>query len=31
MEVEIKESAGEYTDEFKAELYRLYADYKSDK
>ncbi len=29
MEEEIKESAVEYTDEFKAELDRRYADYKS--
>lgn len=31
MEAEIKESAVEYTDEFKAELDRRYDDYKSGK
>ncbi len=31
MEEEIKESAVEYTDEFKAELDRRYADYKTGK
>lgn len=31
MEEEIKESAVEYTDEFKAELDKRYADYKSGK
>jgi putative addiction module component (TIGR02574 family) len=31
MEEEIKESAVDYTDEFKAELDRRYADYKSGK
>lgn len=31
METEIKESAVDYTDDFKAELDRRYADYKSGK